>query len=60
MKVYIEIGEAINEIVNWINSGEYKTMMNACNGETKEDGFRGACFIIPSILCAKCQLKYEK
>lgn len=60
MKAYIEIGEATNKIIEWINSKEYERFRDSCIGDTKDDGFRGACFIIPSILIAKCNIIYER
>ena len=60
MKAYIEIGEATNAIIELINSGAYKTMLEACNGETKEDGFRGAMFILPAIMLHYCNVIYIK
>ena len=55
MKVFIEIGEMTNELVKWLNSGEYKTILESLNGETKEEIFRATCMILPSIILAKCQ-----
>ena len=57
-KAYIEIGEATNAIVKWINSGEYKKMMEATIGDNKDAGFRGACFTLPSVLLVKCNVHY--
>lgn len=59
-KVYIEINEATNAIVNWVNKKEYKQMLDALNGDTKEDGFVGACMILPFILLAKCTNYHEE
>ena len=58
MKTYVVIGEACNTIVRWINSGEYRQFVEASQGETKDDGFRAACFILPSILLTKCDVTY--
>lgn len=60
MKAYIEISDACDTIVQWINSGEYKQFVEACQGDTKDDGFRAACFVLPSILLAKCNVTYIK
>jgi len=57
MKIYIEAGEMAQKIVEWIDSGEYKTVLEALNGETKEEVFKATCFILPSIILAKC-VKY--
>ena len=58
-KIYIEIGEASNVIVKWIQSGEYKNILEACRGESKEDGFIGACMTLPAILLYKCTNYYD-
>ena len=54
MKVYVEIGEVANMLVNWLNSGDYHDVLEALNGETKDEVFRAACLVLPSIILAKC------
>lgn len=54
MEIYIEFGEMTQKIVEWIDSGEYKTVLEALNGESKDEIFKAACFTLPSIILAKC------
>lgn len=54
MKIYIEAGEMAQKIVEWIDNGEYKTIFEALNGESKEEVFKSTCFILPSIILVKC------
>ena len=59
MKAWIEIGDATNKIIEWIASGQYRDMMEATVGDTKDDGFRAACMLLPSVLMTKCEVTYE-
>ena len=59
MKVFIEIGEMTDKIIEWINSGEYKETMEALNGETKDEIFRNTCFTLPAVILTKCT-KYQE
>jgi len=60
MKAYVEIGDMINSIFKFLKSENYSTMVEAINGTTKEDGFRGAMFIFPSIMLHYCDVIYTK
>ena len=59
MKAWIEISDATNKIIEWLNSGQYRDVMEATVGKDKDAGFRGACMVLPSILLTKCEIKYE-
>ena len=54
MKVFVDVGDISNMLVRFIASGEYKTILDALNGDTKEDGFKGALYIVPSLILANC------
>ena len=54
MEIYIEAGEMTQKIVEWIDSGEYKTVLEALHGESKDEIFKATCFTLPSIILAKC------
>ena len=55
MKLFFEIGEVANMLLRFVTSDNYSTVVDALNGETKEDGFRGAIFIVPSLIIANCK-----
>jgi len=60
MKAYIEISDAINAMFKFLKSENYSKMIDALNGDTKEDGFRGAMFVLPSIMLHYCDVVYIK
>lgn len=60
MKAYIEISDAVNAMFKFLESENYSKMIDALNGDTKEDGFRGAMFALPSIMLHYCDVVYIK
>ena len=60
MKAYIEINDMINAIFKFLKSENYSTMVEAINGTTKEDGFCGAMFVLPSVMLHYCDVVYIK
>ena len=57
-KAFVEIEEMTETIIKFVNSGKYKDFVDTINGDTKEDGFRGALFIMPSVILSNCEITY--
>lgn len=60
MKAYIEIDDMINTMFKFLKSENYSKMVEAVNGNTKEDGFRGAMFTLPAVMLHYCNVVYIK
>ena len=60
MKAYIEIDDMINAMFKFLKSENYSKMVEAINGDTKEDGFRGAMFTLPAVMLHYCDVVYVK
>ena len=60
MKAYIEIDDMINAMFKFLKSENYSKMVEAVNGNTKEDGFRDAMFTLPAVMLHYCDVIYIK
>lgn len=60
MKAYIEVSDMINAMFQFLNSENYSKMVESVNGDTKEDGFRGAMFTLPAVMLHYCNVVYIK
>ena len=54
-KHYFDINEICEFLLKIDGSEKYKEIVEAINGDTKEDGFRGAMFILPSLIMGCCR-----
>ena len=60
MKAYVEISDVVNAMFEFLKSENYSKMVEAVNGNTKEDGFRGAMFTLPAVMLHYCNVVYAK
>ena len=60
MKAYVEISDVVNAMFEFLKSENYSKMVEAVNGDTKEDGFRGAMFTLPAVMLHYCDVVYVK
>lgn len=58
-KIYVEVSDIMNNLVEWINSGEYKKVVESIQGETKDEIFKSTILVIPSVILAKCNKFYR-
>ena len=58
MKAYVEISKITETFLTFSKTDLCNEIIQSINGNTKEDGFKAALFVLPSVILANCDPVY--